>query len=234
MNSRAEKRRLAGIFAIVAAGNTRGLARSAQADPDAIMAAFQSLMKDRDEALKGQRDALEAQRIDPLTKIPNRKTLETAIDIEIAHIERGDSKGCTVAFFDLIGFKQINDKQGYENGDRAICTFAQGLSAQIHRKTDMPARLGGDEFMILLTNTDPEHGRQHIEDIAKTLNSTLSLDIPNGPSISLRARHKTVNYEPGDTPETMIYRADPKGKAPVTTAAAPQSPLPTHTPAIAA
>ena len=59
----------------------------------------------------------------------------------------------TLAFFDINGFKLINDRFGHAEGDRTLAVFADHLR-HVFRDSDLFARLGGDEFVVLLTNTD--------------------------------------------------------------------------------
>lgn len=51
-----------------------------------------------------------------------------------------------VAYIDLNGLKEINDKQGHEAGDEFICKSARVIS-DIFPKTSY--RIGGDEFVII-------------------------------------------------------------------------------------
>jgi diguanylate cyclase (GGDEF)-like protein len=54
----------------------------------------------------------------------------------------------SLLYFDLDGFKQINDEHGHHAGDQALVQFA-ALLRQSARSSDLVARLGGDEFVIL-------------------------------------------------------------------------------------
>jgi diguanylate cyclase (GGDEF)-like protein len=65
-------------------------------------------------------------------------------------------------FFDLNGFKQINDVHGHTEGDMAIVGFANVLRAAM-RETDVLARLGGDEFVALVVGAQEGAEAQIIE-----------------------------------------------------------------------
>jgi diguanylate cyclase (GGDEF)-like protein len=54
-----------------------------------------------------------------------------------------------VLYFDLDGFKQINDSRGHDAGDAALVSAAKSL-VSVARDGDVVARLGGDEFAVLL------------------------------------------------------------------------------------
>lgn len=55
----------------------------------------------------------------------------------------------SLIYFDLMGFKKINDKFGHDEGDKALAAFAHILKNTL-RGSDLVARLGGDEFTALL------------------------------------------------------------------------------------
>jgi diguanylate cyclase (GGDEF)-like protein len=61
---------------------------------------------------------------------------------------------------DLDGLKQINDRFGHSEGDRAIARVAQILR-DTFRNSDIIARLGGDEFAIF-ANEASEDSQKHI------------------------------------------------------------------------
>ena len=54
-----------------------------------------------------------------------------------------------VVYFDLDGFKVINDTTGHEAGDQVLSEVANRLTSVV-RNTDTVSRLGGDEFAILI------------------------------------------------------------------------------------
>ena len=67
-----------------------------------------------------------------------------------------DGSDVLIAFIDLDGFKQINDRHGHEAGDRFLSAIAVALVG-CHRADDFTARLGGDEFVVL-ANASPADG----------------------------------------------------------------------------
>jgi diguanylate cyclase (GGDEF)-like protein len=89
---------------------------------------------------------------DPLTSLPNRRVLRTALEAAIA---RAPAEGNLHAFYllDLNGFKRINDENGHAVGDDVLCAVAKRFRAAA-RTEDMVARLGGDEFAVLASNVE--------------------------------------------------------------------------------
>lgn len=89
---------------------------------------------------------------DVLTGLLNRRAFFEMGNAEISRSRRY-GHGLAVAFLDLDNFKNLNDKQGHEAGDRALKAVAAALRG-ILRTTDQVARMGGDEFAILLPEID--------------------------------------------------------------------------------
>jgi diguanylate cyclase (GGDEF)-like protein len=88
---------------------------------------------------------------DELTGIYNRRGFKTIAQYSLNLCARQQIPAALV-FMDLDKFKQINDRFGHAEGDRALITFAEQIKAT-YRNSDVVARLGGDEFAALLPNT---------------------------------------------------------------------------------
>ena len=82
---------------------------------------------------------------DPLTRLPNRHSFVEDLRTSIADAQRRGSR-LAVLFFDLDGFKAINDNLGHSAGDELLVDVAQRLRRHI-RRSDLVSRLGGDEFV---------------------------------------------------------------------------------------
>lgn len=84
---------------------------------------------------------------DALTGLANRR----AILDELRHLfslARRVGRSVLVAFIDLDGFKQINDRHGHEAGDVFLVEIGQRLASGL-RSADRIGRLGGDEFVVI-------------------------------------------------------------------------------------
>lgn len=86
---------------------------------------------------------------DRLTDLANRRLLTERLDQMTALVERHPGRRFAVAFFDLDGFKRINDLWGHAAGDQVLIEIAERLKTS-HRSEDLVARLGGDEFVVVL------------------------------------------------------------------------------------
>lgn len=87
---------------------------------------------------------------DNLTNLPNRMLFLDRLSSEIKKAKRED-KIFAVLFFDLNGFKSINDKYGHEAGDIVLKEFSERVSSLL-RASDTLARLGGDEFVGIISD----------------------------------------------------------------------------------
>ena len=87
---------------------------------------------------------------DPLTKLPNRLLFNDRLDRVIESAKR-EQRRCALLFFDLDGFKVINDTLGHDRGDMLLEVIAARITAVL-RRGDTFARLGGDEFAVIMVD----------------------------------------------------------------------------------
>jgi diguanylate cyclase (GGDEF)-like protein len=80
---------------------------------------------------------------DVLTGIANRRALEQELQRRL-----GRNDEVLLAYLDLDGFKDVNDRLGHAAGDHVLRVVAERLAASL-RATDVAARIGGDEFVLL-------------------------------------------------------------------------------------
>lgn len=141
---------------------------------------------------------------DPLTGIANRRRFDEELMRRIASHERlGHS--FALVLIDLNAFRSINERWGHVAGDRALRHVAQSLNAAI-RATDLVARIGGDEFALLFPDTDEATAMSIVNRVAR--NMDWSIDADRTERLSWSAGGAVV--EPGDTPESLLHRADRK------------------------
>src|SRR5437764_7332729 len=85
---------------------------------------------------------------DPLTGLPNTRSMFMHLTRELARAERLKSE-VSLLVMDLDNFKEINDTFGHHVGDRALRDIATVLRAGI-RPYDVCVRYAGDEFIVVL------------------------------------------------------------------------------------
>ena len=91
-------------------------------------------------------------KIDALTSIYNRLGINKKLEKEFERNKRYNIE-CSLIFFDIDHFKQINDTYGHQIGDHILTNLAKLFSTFL-RKTDIFGRWGGEEFIIILPNTN--------------------------------------------------------------------------------
>ena len=69
----------------------------------------------------------------------------------------------SVAYMDLDGFKEVNDRLGHSAGDAILIDVANQIRKNL-RAIDMVARMGGDEFVILLRHASARLLATQIDD----------------------------------------------------------------------
>ena len=87
---------------------------------------------------------------DPLTDLPNRKSVAEFIERAIESAKH-TGNAFAVLFMDIDDFKHVNDSLGHSVGDTVLRAFARRLQECV-RNSDTVSRLGGDEFVILVEN----------------------------------------------------------------------------------
>jgi diguanylate cyclase (GGDEF)-like protein len=127
------------------------------------------LMKDLAATVEHELTAMHMAIVDGLTGLVNRRGFE-ALAQNGLNLCRRMQRPAALLFFDLNGFKAINDTFGHAEGDLALRNFAGALK-QTFRSTDIIGRLGGDEFAVLLLDSSPSDTRAAIERLRVTVTS---------------------------------------------------------------
>jgi len=162
----------------------------------------------RDDLSKAQVKEEEAQQIalqDALTGLPNRSSLEQALEHGLAQAKR-HCWGLAVLFIDIDKFKSINDSHGHDMGDHALKTVAKRLQSSI-RDQDMVSRWGGDEFVCLLLELKQESDVTRLAEKMVTLIGEACEF--NGAVISISASIGIAMYPAdGETAAILLKHAD--------------------------
>ena len=116
-----------------------------------------ALLHDLARIVEQELSAVQLATRDELTGLLNRRGFEALSQHGLDLCKRQNKPGCLL-FLDLNDFKQVNDRYGHAEGDRAL-TEAARLMMQVFRTSDVIGRLGGDEFVAFLidaTKADSE------------------------------------------------------------------------------
>jgi len=113
---------------------------------------FVVTMRDVSERKRLEEQLSALARSDSLTKLPNRRAFDEALEREWKRALREGSR-VSLLLLDVDHFKELNDRYGHGAGDDCLCAIATAVNETV-RATDSAARYGGDEITIILPSTD--------------------------------------------------------------------------------
>ena len=105
---------------------------------------------------------------DPLTGLPNARSLHVRFDEEVARSQR-TGKPFQVIMLDLDDFKQVNDTFGHKVGDRMLREVAGLVHSQL-REYVFLARYAGDEFVAIV----PDVAADQVEELRERIERLVS------------------------------------------------------------
>lgn len=111
----------------------------------------------------------------------------------------------SLIYFDLDGFKLVNDTYGHAGGDAVLAHFADVMLASV-RDSDVVGRLGGDEFGILLSHATQSQAHNKAAFLAQTLNARPTQW--QGRTIPVGFSYGAFELQQGDDAVTVMARAD--------------------------
>ena len=126
---------------------------SAVRDANGAIQNYVGLFTDITHIKEHQRQLEHIAHFDVLTGLPNRVLLADRLRQAMAHCHR-QGHTLALAYFDLDGFKAVNDAHGHAAGDELLIAVANNVKAVL-RDGDTLARIGGDEFVALLVDLEP-------------------------------------------------------------------------------
>ena len=143
---------------------------------------------------------------DPLTTLPNTRSLFMHLTRELARAERLQSS-LALLVVDMNDFKQINDRHGHHMGDRALCEVARVLRSVI-RPYDICVRYAGEEFILVLTGCSEDEAQGRKEDVQRAIGAT-ALESEGQAPVKLGASVGVAMFPAdGDTYESLLAAAD--------------------------
>jgi diguanylate cyclase (GGDEF)-like protein len=188
-------RRAAAALEFAAAARAQAAATRRQAAVDRERAA-----RDREAAARDRerlQSELERAHLDELTGAYRRGMGATLMrhEIERARRLKGD---LALAYMDVDGLKEINDRLGHGAGDVLLRALVEALRSRL-RPYDPVVRWGGDEFVCAVAGTDLEVAGGRFDEALKVL-----AESQPGAAISVGL----AALRDGDTLETLVDRAD--------------------------
>ena len=133
-------------------------------------------------------------RTDVLTGLPNRRAWDEELRREMARAQR-QGHMLAVVMIDLDHFKDFNDANGHQGGDRLLGEIGNRWRTHL-RVSDFVARYGGEEFAALLPACPPDEAVATVE--------RLRVVIPEGQTCSAGIAY----WDGQEGMEVLIRRAD--------------------------
>ena len=142
--------------------------------------------------------------MDPMLPVANRRAFVRELERTMSYTERYNVPA-SLLFFDMDRLKHINDTYGHSAGDRALLHMAEVLKNNV-RASDLIARLGGDELAVILTHADEAQARLKADSLIACLQAE-PIELGGNP-IRLSASVGVYTFQPGETPEELLRKAD--------------------------
>ncbi len=139
---------------------------------------------------------LRSAHLDDLTGAYRRDMGRLALSHEIDRARRSDGR-FVVAFVDVDGLKDNNDREGHAAGDHVLETVVEAIRMRL-RSFDPIIRYGGDEFVCGLIGTDLQEAERRFDAIGSAIDEEAHVGISVGLAV----------LEPGDTADQLTERAD--------------------------
>ena len=177
----------------------------------AVQAAIRALLGEMDE-LKAEVSRLKA-RLDEAEGLADRDPLTPLLNRRAFLRELGRARGfarrhgfpLSLVYFDLDGFKDLNDRLGHAAGDAALRTVAERLAANV-RESDIVGRMGGDEFAAVLMSADQAAAEGRAAMLAQAIEQDLGL--AGDSSARLRVSYGVREIGGDQDAEAAIAQAD--------------------------
>lgn len=146
-------------------------------------------------------------KVDPLTKIPNRREFDRIYEQEWQRAVRNQNS-ISVLMIDVDNFKLFNENYGHQAGDEALKVVAKCLEESLFRAGDSVFRYGGEEFVVILPQQDDISAMtvaQRIKDSLKSVTLTL---LPSEETITLSQGICSLIPERNCNPLELVKLAD--------------------------
>jgi diguanylate cyclase (GGDEF)-like protein/PAS domain S-box-containing protein len=137
---------------------------------------------------------------DTLTGLYNCRHFYNVIKGELSRLKRYQRHIISLVYIDVDKFKEYNDSEGHQMGDRVLKSLGEVINLCIRKDVDAGFRYGGDEFVIIMPDTTMEQAKIGAQRIQKQFaafkfgQTSLSIGI--------------AEAEPEDDEKNFVRRAD--------------------------
>jgi diguanylate cyclase (GGDEF)-like protein len=135
--------------------------------------------------------------LDNLTGAFGREMGMLILERDISRARHGSGR-LVLAYIDVDGLKQVNDRRGHSAGDGLLRDIAHAIQEHL-RAYDTLVRVGGDEFVCALVDCTAAIARSRFQKMRATIHHTR-------PAASISVGFAELH--PGDNLEKLTIRAD--------------------------
>ncbi|MBL8572216.1 MAG: GGDEF domain-containing protein [Hyphomicrobiaceae bacterium] len=144
---------------------------------------------------------------DELTTLANRKHFDKSIERAIAQSEV-THEAFSLMMTDIDHFKKFNDTFGHQTGDQVLRLVALAVKQNV-KGQDVACRYGGEEFAVILPKTNLRQAMAVAEHIREAVMAKELVKRSTGENLGrITISIGVSTWRPGDTPQSMIERAD--------------------------
>ncbi|VVP46060.1 Diguanylate cyclase VdcA [Pseudomonas fluorescens] len=170
---------------------------------------FLAQLQSAQHEIKSLRDKLEraqlAATLDGLTELLNRTTFNRQLEQAMGNV----ATGVALVMLDIDHFKQFNDQYGHPLGDRVLQHVARVLRDSLPGEA-FAARYGGEEFCVVLKDCPDLAAAGAFAERLRLKVQALRVKARGTDTVldTITASFGVAHAQPGDTPESLLTRAD--------------------------
>lgn len=170
---------------------------------------FLTQLQSAQHEIKSLRDKLEraqlAATLDGLTELLNRTTFNRKLEQAMSTA----ATGVALVMLDIDHFKQFNDQYGHPLGDRVLQHVARVLRDSLPAEA-FAARYGGEEFCVVLKDCPDLAAAVAFAERLRLKVQALRVKARGTDTVldTITASFGVAHAQPGDTPESLVTRAD--------------------------
>ncbi len=167
---------------------------------DEIEAKLQRLIKERQ--LRHTLKRLSVR--DGLTDLYNRRFFDHKLKEEVVRARR-QKYPLYLLLLDIDKFKEVNDQEGHQEGDKVLVSLADTLKHSTRDHVDMLFRFGGDEFAVIIPYAEEDQAVA----IAERIRSNFSKNVPLAVTLSMGlAKLDQAQEDPEKAIKKLFSEAD--------------------------
>lgn len=156
---------------------------------------LEEIINERTKLLKEQA------RHDGLTGLLNQRSFYKELRKELLRGQRRNYD-TVLLYFDLDGFKKVNDIKGHKRGDEILVLVAKALKDTL-RETETSARYGGDEFCVILPDSSLKDGKILAERLCSEIEKAVK-----GSGVTCSIGVAASNSEINQDADSLVKAAD--------------------------